>query len=156
MITILPTPLTCDRCVKIQIKGASHTWKAIIPYNLDRVPIMLVSAFLDFCVRLYQIWLFFSVLCVCVCVLFQCKPKKWTCEYQNICNCNNFLRGGVHFLTDLQGCQYFWPWLYDNNSKTFVYSILESTASTYNRRMATWGAEHDWNGKTVSIHNWLD
>ncbi len=53
---------------------------------------------------------FLGVLCGIVSdltfLLFFCsnanaKNKR---EYQNICNCNNFL-------TELQGCQYFWPWL---------------------------------------------
>ena len=30
-------------------------------------------------------------------------------EYQNICNCNNFLGEVVHYLTEVQGCQYFCP-----------------------------------------------
>ncbi len=46
--------------VYIQITGASHAWKAIISYNFDKVAIILSSPFFEFCVKFYQVWLFFS------------------------------------------------------------------------------------------------
>lgn len=33
-------------------------------------------------------------------------------KYQNIAKCNNFVRKGLHFLTEQKGCWNFWQWLY--------------------------------------------
>ncbi len=41
------------------------------------------------------------------CFLCYSNAIKITCEYQNICNCNNFLREGLHFMTEWQGCDIF-------------------------------------------------
>src|SRR4029434_7608789 len=49
---------------------------------------------------------------LCFFALFQCKQYKSTCEYQSICNCEFFLGELVHYLTEVQGCQYFCPRLY--------------------------------------------
>ena len=35
-------------------------------------------------------------------VLVQCTQHKGICEYQKICNCNNFLGEMVHYLTEVQ------------------------------------------------------
>ena len=75
--------------------------KGVLPNIKFRVPIILFSPFLKFCVEsdlAFFLRFFF---------FFQCKQKKKTCEYQNICNCNIFLGEVVHYLTEVQGCQYF-------------------------------------------------
>ncbi len=59
----------------------------MLPNVKLRVPIILSSEFVGLCVELYQILLFFSVFLCC-----SNANKKNKCEYQNICNCNNFLR----------------------------------------------------------------
>ncbi len=56
------------------------------------------GAIFEFFVKFYQVWLFFVFLCVVA-----VQTKTIACEYQNICNWNNFLREVLHFLTELQG-----------------------------------------------------
>ena len=54
-------------------------------------------------VEICQIWGVFSSFFV----LVQCTQHKGICEYQKICNCNNFLGEMVHYLTEVQRRQDF-------------------------------------------------
>ena len=58
-----------ERCKKLMVTGSDWSQvffpKGVLPNIKFRVPIILASPFLEFCVESYQIWLFFSLIRLC-------------------------------------------------------------------------------------------
>ncbi len=103
VITILPTPVTCHRCLITNYRSITCL-KSNYFLRFWQGANNCVQSIFEFCVKFYQVWLFF-----CFFVLFQCN--KQTREYQNICNCsnfsNNFRDNGCIFWQNCKGANIF-------------------------------------------------
>ncbi len=105
MITILPTPVTCHRCLNTNYRSITCL-KSNYFLQFWQGANNFVQSIFEFCVKFYQVWLFFSVLFWCCCSAN--KNNKHV-------NTKTFAIGTIiweKFSDRIARCRYFWPWLY--------------------------------------------